>query len=122
MKFGPTLAQKIRTSPPKQGQFGFGSIWTWTALDADTKLICSLMVGNRDGAAAFAFMQDLAERLANRVQLTTDGHAAYLSAVEMAFGNDIDYAMLVKIYGAARETEARYSPADCIGCQRKEIT
>jgi len=106
----------------KQGQFGFGSIWTWTALDADTKLICSWMVGNRDGAAAFAFMQDLAERVANRVQLTTDGHHAYLSAVEMAFGNDIDYAMLIKQYGAPRETEARYSPAECVGCERKEIT
>jgi len=80
------------------------------------------MVGNRDGAAAFAFMQDLAERLAHRVQLTTDGHHAYLNAVEMAFGNDIDYAMLIKQYGAPRKTEARYSPAECVGCERKEIT
>lgn len=106
----------------KQGQFGVGSVWTWTALDADSKLICSWMVGGRDAEAAYVFMQDLASRLSNRVQLTTDGHAAYLSAVENAFGNDIDYAMLVKIYGAVRETEARYSPAECIGCQKKEIT
>ena len=106
----------------KQGQFGFGSVWTWTALDADTKLICSWMVGGRDAGAAYDFMQDLAGRLANRIQLTTDGHAAYLSAVDNTFGNDIDYAMLIKVYGAPRETEARYSPADCIGCQRKEIT
>jgi len=95
---------------------------TWTALDADTKLICSWMVGGRDAGAAYDFMQDLASRLANRIQLTTDGHAAYLSAVDNTFGNDIDYAMLVKIYGATREGEARYSPAECIGCERKEIT
>jgi len=95
---------------------------TWTALDADTKLICSWMVGGRDAGAAYDFMQDLASRLANRIQLTTDGHAAYLSAVDNTFGNDIDYAMLVKIYGATREGEARYSPAECIGCGRKEIT
>ena len=106
----------------KQGKFGFGSVWTWTAIDADSKLICSWMVGGRDAEAAYMFMQDLASRLSNRVQLTTDGHMAYLSAVENAFGNDIDYAMLMKVYGAARETEARYSPAECIGCQKKEIT
>lgn len=106
----------------QQGKFGIGSVWTWTALDADSKLICSWMVGGRDAEAAYVFMQDLASRLSNRVQLTTDGHVAYLSAVENAFGNDIDYAMLIKVYGAARETEARYSPAECIGCQKKEIT
>ena len=106
----------------KQGQFGIGSVWTWTALDADTKLICSWMVGTRDALAAYDFMQDLAGRLANRVQLTTDGHAAYLSAVEYAFGSEIDYAMLVKIYGESADSEKRYSPAECIGTQRKEIT
>ena len=106
----------------KRGQFGLGSVWTWTALDADTKLICSWMVGSRDAGAAYDFMQDLAGRLANRVQLTTDGHLAYLQAVESAFGADIDYAMLVKLYGAARETEARYSPAECVGCQQKPVT
>lgn len=105
-----------------QGKFGVGSVWTWTALDADSKLICSWMIGSRDGSAAYEFMMDLAERLANRVQLTTDGHSAYLNAVEGAFGSDIDYAMLIKIYGAGRETEARYSPAECIGCERKQIT
>jgi len=89
----------------KQGQFGFGSIWTWTALDADTKLIASWMVGARDTAAANEFIADLAGRLANRVQLTTDGHKPYLEAVEGAFGNDIDYAMLVKIYGDSGEPE-----------------
>jgi IS1 family transposase len=106
----------------RQGEFGVGSVWTWMALDADTKLIVSWMVGDRDAGSAHQFMKDLAGRLSHRVQLTTDGHAAYLSAVENNFGSDIDYAMLVKIYGAARETEARYSPAECIGCNRKEIS
>ncbi|MDP8989583.1 MAG: DDE-type integrase/transposase/recombinase [Acidobacteriota bacterium] len=106
----------------KRGEFGIGTVWTWTALDADTKLIASWMVGGRDAVAAHEFMKDLAGRLANRVQLTTDGHAAYLSAVENNFGNNIDYAMLVKIYGETAEAEKRYSPAECIGCTRKEIS
>ena len=105
-----------------QGKFGVGSVWTWTALDADTKLIASWMVGGRDAMSAHYFMKDLAGRLSNRVQLTTDGHAAYLSAVENNFGSEIDYAMLIKIYGATREAEARYSPADCIGCEKKNVT
>jgi IS1 family transposase len=117
------VAAKDRNVPAeKQGQFGFGSVWTWTALDADTKLIVSWMVGARDGQSAYEFMKDLAARLANRVQLTTDGHAAYLTAVESTFGAGIDYAMLVKIYGESGESEKRYSPADCIGCERKEIS
>jgi IS1 family transposase len=99
----------------KRGQFGFGDIWTWTAICSETKLIASWMVGNRDAGVATEFMQDLAGRLANRVQLTTDGHRAYLQAVEDAFGTDVDYAMLIKLYGNDRENEARYSPADCIG-------
>ncbi len=103
-------------------QFGVGSVWTWTAIDADTKLICSWMVGTRDAQSAYLFMQDLAARLSNRVQLTSDGHRAYLEAVEATFGKDIDYAMLIKQYGAPRETEARYSPAECTGIQVKEIT
>jgi IS1 family transposase len=117
------VAAKDRNLPAeKQGQFGFGSVWTWTALDADTKLIVSWMVGTRDGQSAYEFMKDLAGRLANRVQLTTDGHAAYLTAVESTFGAGIDYAMLVKIYGESGEAEKRYSPAECIGCERKEIS
>jgi hypothetical protein len=83
----------------KKGIFGYGSVWTWTALDADTKLICSWMVGNRDALAAREFIQDLAGRLDNRIQLTTDGHSAYLEAVDEAFGSGIDYAMLIKLYG-----------------------
>ncbi len=106
----------------KKGVFGIGSVWTWTAIDADTKLIASWMVGGRDAYAAREFMNDLASRLASRVQLTTDGHGAYLNAVEGAFGNDIDYAMLIKTYGENPEAEKRYSPAKCIGCEQKPIT
>lgn len=103
----------------KQGQFGYGDVWTWVAIDPDTKLVPSFMVGNRDLQTAKIFISDLAGRLTNRVQLTTDGLRVYLQAVEDAFGRDIDYAMLVKLYGNDREAEARYSPAECIGC--KEI-
>lgn len=103
-------------------RFGVGSVWTWTALDADSKLICSWMVGPRDAKSAYMFMQDLAPRLSNRVQLTTDGLQAYLSAVEATFGDAIDYAQLVKLYGAPRESEARYSPADCIGVRVQEVS
>jgi len=106
----------------KQGQFGYGDVWTWTALDADTKLLCSWMIGDRSAITANAFIKDLASRLANRVQLTTDGLRAYLEAVESAFGVDVDYAMLVKLYWNDRVTEARYSPAECIGCRKVEIT
>jgi IS1 family transposase len=100
-----------------QGAAGYGDVWTWTAICADTKLIAAWMVGSRDGEAASAFIADLAPRLANRVQLTTDGHKAYLRAVEDAFGANIDYAMLVKLYGAAhgRSDDHRYSPAHFAG-------
>src|SRR5258707_6530236 len=102
----------------EQVQAGAGSVWTWTALDADTKLIVSYMLGDRGAATAESFMRDLAGRIANRIQLTTDGHRVYADAVEDAFGADIDYAMLVKIYGASNENpESRYSPASCIGCR-----
>lgn len=106
----------------KKDKFGWGSVWTWTAIDADTKLIASWMVGTRDGQAAKEFMDDLAGRLANRVQLTTDGHGAYLEAVEFAFGNDIDYAQLIKLYGEPADPEKRYSPAQCIGIETKVRT
>lgn len=106
----------------KQGQFGYGSIWTWTALDADTKLIASWMVGTRDAESAHMFMQDLVGRLANRVQLTTDGHKPYLEAVDYAFGGDVDYGQLVKIYGGPDEPEKRYSPAKFVKAERRPIT
>ena len=94
-----------------------GDVWTWTALDADSKLMVSWMVGERDGKTASLFMQDVAERLANRVQLTTDGHKSYLMAVDSAFNEQIDYAMLVKLYGSPRgsEHERRYSSGECCG-------
>jgi IS1 family transposase len=99
-----------------------GDVWTWTAIDADTKLVPCFMLGMRDPETARDFMEDLAERLANRVQLTTDGLKAYLTAVKSAFGNDIDYAMLQKIYGEIdTEGQRRYSPATCIGCETKVI-
>lgn len=99
-----------------RGKFGYGDVWTWTALCADTKIIPCWRVGGRDAWNAQNFMHDLASRLANRVQLTTDGHRAYLTAVEVAFGTQIDYAMLVKLYGNEPQgPETRYSPAQCIG-------
>jgi IS1 family transposase len=105
-----------------RNQPGVGSVWTWTALDPDTKLIPCWFVSRRDAGAANHFMHDLAGRLAHRVQLTTDGHRPYLTAVEDAFGAEIDYAMLVKIYGAERAGEARYSPAQCMGARKATIT
>jgi IS1 family transposase len=110
-------AKEKNVPTDKCGQFGFGDVWTWTALCADTKLIVSWQVGGRDAGAAQEVIQDLADRLANRIQLTTDGHRVYADAVDAAFGSDIDYAMLVKLYGADRETEASYSPAKCIGAR-----
>jgi IS1 family transposase len=106
----------------KQGKLGYGDIWTWTAIDAETKLIPCWLVGLRDAGYAFEFMNDLKSRLANRVQLTTDGHKVYLNAVEDVFGADIDYAMLVKLYGQELEGEKRYSPAKCIGADRRVVT
>jgi IS1 family transposase len=103
----------------KRDQFGIGSVWTWVAIDADTKLVCSWLVGKRDPGCATEFIQDLAGRLANRVQLTTDGPKMYLSAVEDGFGSDIDYAMIVKVYGADPSEEKRYSPAICTACEKK---
>ena len=99
-----------------------GDVWTWVAIDAETKLIPSFMIGQRDPITARLFMEDLASRLTNRVQLTSDGHKPYLKAVKAAFGNDIDYAMLIKIYGEIdTQGQRRYSPAQCIGIERKTI-
>lgn len=98
-----------------------GDVWTWTALDADSKLIVSYLIGGRDAAYAHEFMQDVAGRLANRVQLTTDGLKAYLDAVEGAFGADIDYAQLIKLYGDAPGPAGRYSPAECTGIRKTRV-
>lgn len=107
----------------QKAMFNYGDVWTWVALDADTKLVPCWHVGSRDGLAAYEFITDLAGRLENRVQLTTDGHHAYLEAVEAAFGSEIDYAMLVKIYGKpeGKNDEIRYSPAECVGCEVKWV-
>src|SRR2546426_6471293 len=118
---------KAKNLPEKYaGAFGYGDIWTWTALDADSKLVPAWAVGRRDGFIAAAFISDLADRLATRVQLTTDGHKVYLEAVEGAFGNAIDYAMLIKTYegdsGKHTPAERRYSPAICTGEFKQRIT
>lgn len=105
-----------------KGKLGVGDVWTWTAIDADTKLIASYLVGDRTAFYARKFIDDLASRLAHRVQLTTDGHRAYLTAVEQSFGNEVDYAMLDKIYNAApTDRTTRYSPADCCGTRKLTI-
>jgi IS1 family transposase len=115
-------AKQKNVPAEKIGHFGYGDVWTWVAIDADTKLVCSWLVGNRDAGSAYEFIQDLAARLAHRVQLTTDGLKVYLGAVEDAFGADIDYATLVKLYGSPVENEKRYSPARIIGVQAATIS
>src|SRR4030042_1216005 len=104
-----------------KGEFGYGDIWTFVAIDAETKLVPCWLLGNRDIGSAFEFVNDLKQRLANRVQLTTDGHKMYLEAVWDAFAGDVDYAQLVKLYGQEPEAEKRYSPAQCIGAQKHAI-
>ena len=112
------IGAKAKNVTPEQKAAGWGDVWTWTAIDADSKLIISYTLGDRGADTAHAFMQDVASRTRNRIQLTTDGHRVYAEAVEDAFGADIDYAMLVKIYGASNDSpESRYSPATCIGCR-----
>lgn len=99
-----------------------GDVWLWLATDADTKLVPCWHVGSRDADAAQEFIDDLASRLASRVQITTDGHAPYVTAIDAAFGGEVDYAMLVKIYGTAPEaTRGRYSPAECLGARKTRI-
>jgi len=115
-------AKKKNVPTAKAAPADAGDVWTWTAIDADTKLMPSWFVGGRDSDSAIIFMDDLASRLANRVQLTSDGHRAYLEAVEGAFGADVDYAQLVKLYGPTSESaKGRYSPAECIGARKERI-
>ena len=117
-----TYAKQKNVATARAAPKEVGDTWTWTALDADTKLIVSSMVGGRDAEYANAFMDDVASRLANRVQMTTDGHKAYLEAIEGSFGADIDYAQLIKVYGNAPETsKGRYSPADCTGIVKRTV-
>lgn len=115
-------AKQKNVKDAKAAPEGAGDVWTWTAICSDTKIIPSWLVGNRDAECANAFVQDLASRLASRVQLTSDGYKPYLEAVEGAFGADVDYAMLVKSYGTPIEGQKRYSPADCTGCVKKAVT
>ena len=103
----------------KRGQAG--DVWTWVAIDADSKLVPSWRIGSRDGATACEFVADLASRLANRVQITSDGHRPYLEAVEKAFGGEVDFAQLIKIYGETVEGQKRYSPAECIGAKKSKV-
>ena len=117
-----TYAKQRNVAMAKAAPDGAGDTWTWTAIDADSKLIVAYLIGGRDSECAMWFMDDLRSRLANRVQLTSDGHKAYLEAVEDAFGSDIDYAMLIKMYGAAPESaKGRYSPAECTGARKKRV-
>jgi IS1 family transposase len=105
-----------------KGEFGYGDVWTFTAIDADTKLVPCWKVGVRDYECACEFVSDLQERLANRIQLTTDGRTVYIEAVATAFGNDIDFAQLIKLYGTEfDDKEKRYSPEKCIGIEKKVI-
>lgn len=109
-----------RKAPPEAGD-----VWTWIGIESDTKLILSYLVGGRDAEYALALMDDLRSRITTRMQLTTDGHAAYLSAVEEAFGADIDFAQLVKLYGepsSSPEAARRYSPSECVGTRKRTIT
>ncbi|MCW4010272.1 MAG: DDE-type integrase/transposase/recombinase, partial [Candidatus Bathyarchaeota archaeon] len=113
-------AKQKNVPEDKRGQFGYGDVWTWVAIDADTKLVPSYLVGTRDAEAAAVFLSDLHSRLAPgaRIQLTSDGHAAYPIAVDSVFGADVDYAQLVKMYGADPEAQRRYSPPKCIGATK----
>jgi len=114
-------AKEKNVPKAKKGQFGVGDVWTFTAIDADSKLVPTWHIGKRNIEDATIFMKDLAGRLKNKVQLTTDGHKMYLEAVEEAFGCEIDFSQLIKIYGPPPEAEKRYSPAECIGTERHKI-
>jgi IS1 family transposase len=116
-------AKQANVSTAKAAPEDAGDVWTWVAIDADTKLVPSWRIGDRTSETGLVFVDDLAKRLANRVQITSDGHRAYLEAIEGAFGGDVDYAQLVKIYGASSPESAkgRYSPAECTGCHKQRI-
>jgi IS1 family transposase len=114
-------AKRKNVSPEREAD-GWGDVWTWTAIDADTKLIVTYFIGDRGKGAAYAFMADCAERIVGRPQITTDALRHYLPAVEDAFGADVDYAMLHKLYGAPTPDDSRYTPATCIGCDMKVVS
>jgi IS1 family transposase len=114
-------AKQKNVADAKAAPDGAGDVWTWTAIDADTKMIVSYLVGDRLGESAMILMDDLRSRIANRVEFTTDGQKAYLNAVEEAFGVDVDYAQLVKRYGATHGGAGRYSPAECVGIRKEHV-
>jgi len=114
-------AKEKNVPKDKKGEFGYRDVWTFTAICADSKLVPSWRIGRRDLSNATLFMKDLAGRLKNKVQLTTDGHRMYLDAVETAFGGEVDFSQLVKIYGSSPESEVRYSPAECIGTEINKV-
>jgi IS1 family transposase len=116
------IGAKAKNVSAAKKEIGWGDVWTWVGIDADTKLVVSYLVGGRGADWATDFMKDAVSRIRGRVQITTDGHKAYLTAVEEAFGADVDYAQLQKIYGHSLENETRYSPATCIGCEMKEVS
>lgn len=121
--WGFCYAKAKNVPAEKRGEWGYGDVWTFSAIDADTKLVPCYLVGSRDAGNATEFLQDLRSRLAGRIQLTTDGHKMYLSAVEDAISGHVDYAMLVKMYGPAPEgPEVRYSPAECTGCKVEVVS
>jgi IS1 family transposase len=115
------VGAKAKNTTPEQKAAGWGDAWTWVALDADTKLCISFLVGGRDTGWATDFAFDIRERVVGRPQITTDAHKPYLAAIEMAFGDNVDYAQMHKIYGATGDVEGRYSPATCIGCDMKTV-
>ena len=115
------IGSKQKNATPEKKEIGWGDVWTWVGLDADTKLVVTCLVGGRGADWAYDFIKDCAERIHGRVQLTTDGHKPYLEAIEENFGADVDYATLHKIYGASEETVGRYSPAKCIGTDCKVV-
>jgi IS1 family transposase len=119
--WGFSYCKQKNVAKAKAAPEGAGDIWTWVGLDADSKLVVSWYVGARDSEAAMMFIDDLAPRLTSRVQITSDGHKPYLEAIEGAFGGDVDYAMLVKVYGAAPEGQRRYSPAICTGARKHRV-
>ncbi len=117
-----TYAKQKNVAAAKAAPEGAGDTWTWTAIDADSKMILSYFIGGRDGECAMWFVDDLRARLAGRIQLTSDGHKAYLEAVEGAFGGEIDYAILHKVYGSSPESmKGKYSPAECVGTQKHRV-
>jgi len=115
-------AKEANVPEAHKGEFGYGDIWTWVAMDADTKLIINTLVGERDTPTAIEFMTEVRERVANRTQLTTDGLVCYLTAVEEAFGADVDYGQLVKVYGTNPDSERRYSPSRFITADRRVVS